>query len=378
MGLDVVAVFLPLRMKNCVTTVLGDVPIVPPDVPARLRGILSLEEPELLTGTARRAILRRLFRVQIGEVIEETKPDIVHAHSAWMSAAQGFAAARAAGLPFLYEIRGLWEETNVAEKINRKYGVRYWYFRWHENYLIRRADAIITLSNGLRDEMIARGSDVDRLSIVPNGVDTEAFAPTARDSKLADSLGCGDRTVVGYISSLRRMEGVKYLVEAMQKVSGQACAVVVGDGPEKASLERMARDLHVDHNIRFVGAVPHAEIRNYYSIIDVFVVPRMKMKVCEIVTPLKPLEAMAMGKCLLMSDVNGLRELAKTDEAAVFFEPENSDALAAKLNALIVDKEMRTAMGENARRYVVEQRDWRKLVERYIPAYEKVIGQART
>ena len=372
LGLDLTAVFLPTQMKNCVWTLLGGVPVVPLEIPGILKGLIGLK-PISIVGTMQRGLMRRLFRSYLFKIIGETKPSIVHAHSAWMSAAQAFAAARLAGIPFLYEIRGLWEETAISEGRASQLGPRYSYFRLHENHLIRNADAVITLSDGLRREMIFRGSNAERTSVVPNGVDTEEFVPMSCDSKLAESLGCGARTVVGYISSLRRMEGVKYLVEAIQKVDENAFAIVVGDGPERASLERLARDLHVQGRIKFVGAVPHAEIKKYYSIIDIFVVPRTKDKVCRVVTPLKPLEAMAMGKCLLMSDVEGLRELAKEGETAFFFEPEDSAALAARLNALIADEELRRKVGGNARRYVVRERDWRKLMEEYISIYEELL-----
>ncbi|RJP71112.1 MAG: glycosyltransferase [Candidatus Abyssobacteria bacterium SURF_17] len=321
----------------------------------------------------RRYAVRRIFRSYLSQVIERTRPDIVHAHSSWKTALQAFAAARRARLPFLYEIRGVWEETAVAEREISRLGFEYVRSRFHENHLIRESDAIVTLSEGLKQDLCARGGNPNRISVIPNGVDTAEFMPVPRDVQLAESLACGQRTIVGYISSLRKLEGIKYLVQAMRKVDECICAVIVGDGSERESLERYARDLGVQDRIKFVGSVPHAGIARYYSIIDIFVVPRIRQKVCELVTPLKPLEAMAMGKCLLMSDVGGLRELASEEETAQFFEPENSESLADKLRLLVADAELRRKMGEKARRYVVEKRDWRGLVNQYIPIYENLM-----
>lgn len=321
----------------------------------------------------RRYAVRRLFRSYLSQVIEQTRPDIVHAHSSWKSALQAYGAARKAKVPFLYEVRGVWEETAVAERQIGRFSFEYLRSRVHENHLIRQSDAIVTLSEGLKQDLCVRGGNPTRISVIPNGVDTAEFTPVPRDAQLAESLECGRQIVVGYISSLRKLEGVKYLVEALHQTDGHVCAIIVGDGSERQSLENYARDLGVQDKIRFVGSVPHAEIKRYYSLIDVFVVPRIRQRVCELVTPLKPLEAMAMGKCLLMSDVGGLRELATAEESAFFFEPENSASLADKLRLLIADAELRQKMGEKARRHVVEKRDWRMLVNQYIPTYERLM-----
>ncbi len=372
LGLDVSAAFLPRSNLNCVRTDLGGVDALPPEIPRVLKPLLAIDERVPTLAKIHRAMLRRLLRAYVGTLIEESRPDIVHAHSAWLSAKQAFFAARARGVPFLYEVRGFWEESALVEEGDSWLGFRYKYFKLNEDRLLREADAIVTISEGLKNEAISRGARPDKIGVVPNGVDTSEFVPVSRDDDLAESLGIGERIVVGYISSLRKMEGVKYLVEAMQTVDEKGIALVVGDGPEKPVLETLARELGVWERIKFVGAVPHSEIRKYYSLIDIFVVPRIKRKVCEIVTPLKPLEAMAAGKCLLMSDVAGLRELAAAGETAAFFEPENGRALAAGLNSLIGDDDRRRKMGETARRYVVEEREWRRIVEGYLPIYEKL------
>jgi PEP-CTERM/exosortase A-associated glycosyltransferase len=372
LGLHVTAVFLPLRMETCFKTYLGEVPVFAPEVSLGWQMFLRRKSQLRPVRFMQRAAMRLCFRNYLKDFVRENKPDIVHAHSAWMSAAPAFAAAETAGVPVLYEIRGLWEETGIAEGRASRSGLRYRYFRFRENRLMRRADAIVALSQGLKDEIINRRAHPEKISIIPNGVDSEAFAPIPRNRELARELGCDSKIVVGYVSSLRRMEGIEYLLRAMQKTVG-AAAIIVGAGPEKEYLIRLARELGIEPKVKFVGRVPHEKVKQYYSLIDIFVVPRRKEKVCELVTPLKPLEAMAMGKCVLMSAVGGLKELAADGETAVFFEPENSEALAEKLNMLIANKEYRQKIGENARQYVVKEKDWRTLVREYLPLYEKLM-----
>jgi glycosyltransferase involved in cell wall biosynthesis len=371
LGLTLSAVFLPVRRANCRETPIGGTLAVPPDIPSGAELLMRLNDAPPI-GTVQRTVMRRVFKSFMKKIIDEIGPDIVHAHSAWMSAAQAFSAARDAGLPFVYEVRGLWEETSVAEAESKRGGLRYSYFRMRENHLYQNADAVVTLSKALKSEIISRGCKPERVSIIQNGVDTEHFKPMARDVDLANSLGCRERSIVGYVSRLRKMEGVKYLLEAMKKLDEKVCVVIVGDGPEKPALERLAEQLNVREKTRFVGAVPHDRIKNYYSIIDIFVVPRIKERVCELVTPLKPLEAMAMGKCVLMSDLQGLRETAEADNAAIFFEPENSSALADKINMLLDNVPFRQEIGHNARRYVEEKRNWQSIVRGYIPIYERL------
>lgn len=373
LGLDVNVAYLPRRPGNRVETVFGGAPAFAPDIPRNLRRLFDSETPVHMPEALQRFLTRRLLRLRIGEIADTTRPDIIHAHSSWMSAAQGFAVARKLEIPFLYEMRGLWEEDTALEQKGSKLGFSYQYFRARENHLIRNSDAVVVLSEGLKKEVVLRGANPEWVGVVPNGVDTDEFVPRPRDSQLAESLGCGARTIVGYVSSLRLLEGIRYFIEALPKVDKQAFALIVGDGPERDALEKLVSDLGINDRIKFTGAVPHAEIKRYYSIIDIFVVPRINVKSCHIVTPLKPLEAMAMGKCVVMSDVGGLRELANGDETAVFFKPEDSSDLAEKLNMLIADRGYRQKLGENARLHVVERKDWRKVVKAYLPLYEKLV-----
>jgi PEP-CTERM/exosortase A-associated glycosyltransferase len=375
LGLDVTAVFLPLRIETCYKTYVGNVPFLAPEIPQHWQKFLMPKSTYKSVGIAQRALMRRCFGAYLKRLMHEMKPDIVHAHSAWMSAAQAFAAAKTADLPFLYEIRGLWEETGVSEGRTGRLGPRYRYFRLQENRLLRRADAIVALSEGLKEEITNRNIQPEKITVIPNGVDPDEFSPIPRNQELARELGCESNVVVGYISSLRRMEGIKYLLRAMQKTGDDVIAIIVGDGPEKAHLTQLTSDLGVESKVRFIGQAPHERIKQFYSLIDIFVVPRKKEKVCEIVTPLKPLEAMAMGKCVLMSDVGGLRELAVDGETALFFEPESSEALAEKLNVLIADEGFRNAVGANARQYILEKRNWRPLVKDYLPLYEKLMRE---
>jgi PEP-CTERM/exosortase A-associated glycosyltransferase len=324
-----------------------------------------------------RAVARRL-----GEIIAARRPDILHAHSPALGGLAALIAARRARLPLVYEVRALWEDAAVDLGTSRASGWRYRATRALETFVLRRADAVVTLCEGMRGELIARGVPAERVSVVPNAVDIAAFhgAPRARDAALARTLGLDGRLVLGFIGSFYHYEGLDLLIRAVPAIRAalpQAAVLLVGGGPEDAKLRALAAELGVEDAVRFTGRVPHGAVQAYYDLVDLLVYPRRRMRLTELVTPLKPLEAMAERRLVVASDVGGHRELIRDGETGYLFAADEPAALAARVVEAAGDAARHPAIREAGRRFVETERNWAASAAAYRPVYERLVGGAR-
>lgn len=241
---------------------------------------------------------------------------------------------------------------------------------------MRAADAIVTLSDTMKREIVERGVPPSRITVIPNAVDVDRFTPLSRDDALARRTGLPPgEPVVGYISTLLRYEGIDFLVDAVALLRSAGTPVhllVVGDGPEREALERRAAEAGLGEAAHFTGRVPHDDVPGYYSLIDVFVVPRRNRRVCQLVTPLKPYEAMAMERPLVVSGVAALVELANEEATARVFRPEDARDLSRVIDELLRDPVERARLGKAARRWVVDNRTWEQNGRRYRLLYESL------
>ena len=318
----------------------------------------------------------------IQRVCEDWRPDVLHAHSPMLCGLAAARVAKARGLPLVYEIRAFWEDAAVGNGTGGG-TVRYWLTRKLENSVIAAADGVVTICKGLRDDLIARGVAPEKLSIVPNGVDLELFGtPAPRDVALARELGFDARAgwgpVIGFVGSFYPYEGIDDLIAAMPAIivaHPAARLLLVGGGPCEAALRAQAQDSPAAHAIRFVGRVPHEEVERYYSLIDVAAYPRKAMRLTELVTPLKPLEAMAQGKIVAASDVGGHRELIPDALAGTLFAPDDPVDLASALAMLLWRHREWDHQRIAARRLVEREHDWARNVWRYRDVYSRVLGR---
>jgi len=320
-------------------------------------------------------LLRRYAR-GIERLAKETGSEIVHAHSPYRTALPAIRAARALGLPVVYEVRGMWEETAVASGRFRLGDSRYWHWRSRETRAMVRADAVITIGEALRDEVVSRGVAPERVFVVPNAVDPERFRPindaeaaAASPQTLTVIEELSDRLtgiVLGYVGSVRTMEGVDELVlgaaEAV-RAGWEVSVLVVGDGTELQKLAELAVQLGISDRVLLPGRVPHDQVAYYYRLIDVFVVSRPDYPVTRKVTPLKPLEAMAMGKALVVSDLPALREMVEHGQTGFVYRAGDATDLARQAGRLIDDPRLLEEAGRRARRWVVEHRTWHRVLE---------------
>jgi PEP-CTERM/exosortase A-associated glycosyltransferase len=316
----------------------------------------------------------RRYREFVVEVARREKPDVIHAHSSYVNGIAARYASKRLGIPFVYELRGLWADTAVVEDGLRHNSIKYRAFWQLELGVVRRADRIVAISRGIRNAIVERGIDPDKIAIVPNGVDTEVFAPRPVDRALEKRLGLTGCFVVGFIGSVRRLEGIELAIEAFKEVHSReprARLVIVGDGPERQRLEAAAADGGLGDVVRFTGLVPHDQILQYYSVMDVLVYPRIDAFINQTVTPLKPLEAMAMGKVCLASDVGGLKELVDDGITGLLFAAGDVRDATGKMLLLASDRTLRDRLSAQAQVAVRRDREWSTIASRYADIYRR-------
>jgi PEP-CTERM/exosortase A-associated glycosyltransferase len=320
----------------------------------------------------------RRYREFVTEVAARERPDIIHAHSSYMNGIAAACASKRLGVPFVYELRGLWADTAVVEDGLCQNSIKYRTVWQLELSVIRRANVVVAISNGIRDAIVERGIDPKKIVIVPNGVDTEVFTPRPTDEALAQALDLAGCFVVGFIGSLRRLEGISLLIDAFRDVhrrEPRARLLIVGDGPELKRLIASTADAGLSKVVRFTGMVPHEEIRKYYSVMDVLIYPRIDVRTNQTVTPLKPLEAMAMGKVCLASDVGGLKELVEDGVTGLLFAAGDSRDVTEKIVLLASDCCLRERLSAQAQVAVRRDREWSAIASQYPDIYRRATAR---
>lgn len=321
----------------------------------------------------REARVMMRMAARIAAVARAEGARVLHAHSPLLNGLPALWVGRRLGLPVIYEARAFWEDAAVDHGTTREGSLRYRLSRRLETALFRRADRVVTICEGMRREIVRRGADPARLVVVPNGVDGEWFQPRPRSERLAHRFGLGGGPVFGFVGSFYRYEGLRFLLDALPALVAAipgAQLLLVGAGEQERELRDRAAGL--GRAVVFAGQVPHRGVRPFYSLIDVFVCPRRRMRLTELVTPLKPLEAMAMAKPVLASDVGGLKELVQHDATGLLFAAESPGALVAEARRVGRDPDFRAAIGRAALDFVTRERAWTPLVARYSRLYSEL------
>jgi PEP-CTERM/exosortase A-associated glycosyltransferase len=333
-----------------------------------------------LPGVRQLAVVRAL-EGRLRALLPELEPDILHAHSPSLNGLAALRVGRDFNLPVVYDVRAFWEDAAVDHGTSREGGARYRLTRALETHVLRKADAVAAICEGVKEDIVARGIPEEKLTVIPNSVDVERFSTERRrDPELAGRLGLEGLEVLGFLGSFYGYEGLELLVEAFPALlekRPRLRALLVGEGPKEGVLRERVRELGLADKVLFPGRVPHSEVRRYYDLVDVLVYPRFPMRLTETVTPLKPLEAMAMGKLLVASNVGGHRELIEDGETGILFEAGNVDDLVRKILLAFEDKELGRRIPLRARRFVEEEKTWARAVEGYRPLYERLMREQR-
>jgi len=309
----------------------------------------------------------------------ELKPDILHAHSPVLNAWPAIHVGRQLGIPVVYEIRAFWEDAAVDHGTQSEGGIRYRLTKAMETRAVQAASQVVTICQGLRGDLMSRGILSEKIGVVPNAVDIEHFSLTSGpDQALKAQLGLSGCRVIGFLGSFYAYEGLDLLIAALPEMLKQAPNVrllLVGGGPQEVNLKTQAQALGVADKVVFIGRVPHAEVSRYYDLVDLLAYPRHAMRLTELVTPLKPLEAMAQGHLLIASDVGGHKELIEDGKTGFLFRAENQADLARKAMAALSLPDNGNAIRANGRRFVEEERNWANSIANYRTIYGKALGR---
>jgi len=339
--------------------------------PGRLARLPVLREFAQMRATARR----------LSELAQITRPDVLHAHSPVLNALPALWVGRRLNIPVVYEVRAFWEDAAVDHGTSREGGLRYRMTRAIETFALRHADHVTTICEGLKRDMVARGIAERHITVIPNAVDVNAFEfGTVPDLALKKQLGLDGCTVIGFIGSYYAYEGLDLLLAALPKIADKVPyvrALLVGGGPQESALKAQAVTLGIEDKVMFAGRVPHRDVQRYYNIVDVFAYPRRSMRLTELVTPLKPLEAMAQGRLVVASDVGGHRELIKDGETGVLFRAGDRDSLADAIVGLLARPDRWRRLRESGRQFVERERTWSASVAGYRPVFELLMQAAR-
>jgi glycogen synthase len=314
----------------------------------------------------------------VDRVAAAFKPDLIHAHSPVLTALGVERSKARRSIPLLYEIRAFWEDAAVGNGTGSEGSLKYRATKAIETWAVRRADGVAVICEGLRADLVGRGISADKIMVSPNGVDLDLFGdPTPPDQGLIHALGLEGADVLGFIGSFYDYEGLDDLIAAMPAlvaVRPKAQLVLVGGGPMEEALKAQAAASSASDRIHFMGRVPHQDVERYYSVTEILVYPRKKMRLTDLVTPLKPLEAMAQLRLVAASDVGGHRELIEDGVTGTLFAPDNPDSLARSVAQLFGAREIWDERRKTARKFVEQDRNWSSNISRYEPVYQKLTG----
>lgn len=323
--------------------------------------------------------LLKTSQIYLQKLVKTQKIELIHAHSIGDFSKYVEKIAKNYKLPYIYEVRGFLEDTRVGLGILKEKSRSYMKRQKKITSLIKKADLIITLGKSMKEELINQGIREDLIKIVPNGVDTISLCPKPPNINLKQKLGINKKYIIGYIGSVRRIEGIEVLIKAMKilirkNISVHLLIIGIYNLSYYKELKKISKKLGIEKDISFIGSVPHSKIREYYSFIDIIVIPRKNIRVNRLVTPLKPLEGMAMGKVVLTSDLPALRELVKPNISGDLFESGNYVGLANKLIYYISNPEARDNLGKKAREFVEKNFTWSTIIKKYISIYNQLLN----
>lgn len=311
----------------------------------------------------------------------EMRPALIQAGSGYRgyeTALVGLAVAKYLEVPMIYEIRSFLEHTWTGELERAEEGEYYDRRYQQEIRCLTEANHIITIADSMRAEIIGRGIPAEKISVVPNVVDVNRFKPRPKSQALLGRHSLNGSQVIGYISNLGFREGIDNLIRAVGLLRDSGLDVkclVVGDGPERDRLSALVDELGLGDHVVLTGHVPNSEILDYYAAIDLFVIPRIDDRAARLVTPLKPLEAMAMGIPVIAADLPALRELVSPGERGEVFRPSDPEHLADIAGDLLVDDDRRMKYAAAGRAWVESDRTVEANAHRYASILRSVLEQ---
>jgi PEP-CTERM/exosortase A-associated glycosyltransferase len=313
---------------------------------------------------------------KLKKILPEIKPDILHAHSPCLNGLAALYIRKKFSIPVVYEMRASWEDAAVSHGTAKEGNLRYRISRAIETYTQKKADHITTICDGLKKDIMSRSISDHKITVIPNAVDVKEFNQPKPDAgQLKTDLGLNGKIIIGYIGSFYHYEGLDIFIDALKYLldkNSNFIALLVGGGFEEEELKQKVTKLGLENRVVFIGRVPHECVSQYYSLIDILVYARRSIRLTEIVTPLKPLEAMANKKPIVASDVGGHTELISDGVTGKLFKSEDPISLGNSVLDIVNKGEDYNEVLDNAYKYVAEERNWQRSVSNYKPVYSSL------
>lgn len=303
---------------------------------------------------------------RLREVTKFWQPHLLHAHSPFLMGMAALRVGHGLAIPVVYEVRAFWEDAAVCHGTTRYNSPRYRLSRWLETRVMQRARGVVAISQGLRQDILARGIAAAKVVVSGNGALPVAPPPLPRPPA----------ATLGYIGSLYGYEGLALLLRALPHIRRHCPAarvVLVGDGPEAMPLRQLAGQLQLEQVVDFQGSLPGAQARAFYDQIDLCIFPRLSSRLTELVTPLKPLEAMAHRRLVVASDVGGHRELVQQGQTGILFPPGDPCSLGETVLQLLAEPATWQPLLDNATLQVQNQRAWPRQLAATRRLYENLL-----
>lgn len=299
----------------------------------------------------------------------------ISAHSSVLNGLAALKVAKRHKVPLIYEIRALWEDAAVDQGKTKEGSLRYNLTRKIETDVIKKADKVTVICQGLKDDIVARGVPADKITIIENGVDVSSFSPQMPDMDIVKKYNLKGYKVIGFVGTFFEFEGLELLIKAAKEIIHKRKDVkflFVGGGLEEAKLKKMVEEAELNHYIIFSGRVKHEDVQKFYSVIDICVYPRISLRITELVTPLKPLEAMALEKIVIGSNVGGIKELVRDGYNGLLFKAGDVSDLAEKCIYALDNFEQMRKIAREGRNYVIRERDWTEICEKYFKIFNEL------
>jgi glycosyltransferase involved in cell wall biosynthesis len=315
------------------------------------------------TRTPRNNRFTAVYAAQAATVLEryikQERIAVVHAASNHVNALPALIAARRLGIPFQYEMRGLWELTRASRQPEFENSHNYTLGLELEGLVASHADRVFVISEQLGHYAREHWKiPAERLHLLPNCVDAERIKPDPAAPILPRSIG--------YAGSLIAYEGLDTLIEAVSLLVRKDHDVrlhIMGDGEARPALEAQVAALGLGEYVRFYGKMPPEDARARLGRCALACIPRRDFAVCRIVPPLKPAEAQALGKAVVVPDLPVFRDELGPEPAGWFFRSGDAEHLATVLNQALADPERLAATGARGRRHVLQSRQWRQFTD---------------
>ena len=352
-------------------------------------GKVTAHEQDVVDGvTYRRMIPSRLAatadaRLQqeaehLLQIALEFRPQVLHTTTHFANGLVVGAVARALDIPWVYEVRGQLADTWASTRAeDAKSSQRYVQFQASEASVMADVDQIVTLGEAMQESIVGAGVPAEKILLAPNAVGGAFLNAPKTTTEARTALGLDpELNYIGTVSSLVDYEGIDHLVEAfalLEPAFPQLRLLIVGNGTSLPVLQDQVKRLGLANKTVFTGRVPRESTPLYHQALDVFVVPRKDMDVTRVVTPLKPVEALASARPVVASDLPALREIVESSVNGMLCAPDNPSQLASVLSLLLNDPVLRERLGQTGRKRVLQTRTWAANAAAYSAAYEKVV-----